>query len=302
MYVNSLPVVMVIVAAYNGVHWLEEQLKSILSQHGVQVRICVSVDPSSDGTEALVAQWARDDERIDLLPCAGKFGGAGRNFYRLLADVDLSAVDYLALSDQDDIWQPDKLYRAHLKLSNDGYSAYSSNVLAFWPDGRECLINKAQRQTEYDYLFEAAGPGSTYVFDYALACSIQEFILSHRLEVEQVNLHDWLLYAFVRSRNDRWYIDPYPGVLYRQHGSNQLGANSGYRAFKSRIRSVYSGWYAAEVGKIAQLCCVDSNPIFQFMPRRGWQRRWQIICHFRSCRRRLRDQIFLLFCCLIGLY
>ncbi|HBN14018.1 MAG TPA: glycosyl transferase, partial [Pseudohongiella sp.] len=42
--------VAVLLAAYNGMQWLPEQLDSILSQVGVDVTVYVSTDRSSDGT------------------------------------------------------------------------------------------------------------------------------------------------------------------------------------------------------------------------------------------------------------
>ncbi len=40
----------VLLAAYNGMEWIEEQIASILSQKGVSIKIFISVDLSSDRT------------------------------------------------------------------------------------------------------------------------------------------------------------------------------------------------------------------------------------------------------------
>lgn len=292
----------VVLAAYNGLNWIDEQLDSILNQRGVDVVVFVSVDPSVDGTAAHVATISKSDARIVILPTKGKFGGAARNFYRLLCDVDLSAVDYLAFADQDDIWHTDKLLRAYKQLHEHGYAAYSGNVTAFWPDGRQQLIDKAQSQRRYDFLFEAAGPGSTYVFDISLAQSLQKFVVAHRDEVDRVALHDLFFYAFARSKHYRWYIDPHPGLLYRQHDENQLGANAGFIAFKARIWSIASGWYRGEVVKIASLCCSTDDPFNQAFGVGGWRSRWFVMARIGQCRRRLRDRVVLFFCCMFGLF
>ncbi|MCV5197981.1 hypothetical protein OFM41_31575, partial [Escherichia coli] len=78
--------------------------------------------------------------------------------------------------------------------------AYSSNIIAFWEDGRKCLIDKAQKQVKYDYLFEAAGPGCTYVLTNELCDSFKKFYLKHSDEVGKVTLHDWMIYAYARNR------------------------------------------------------------------------------------------------------
>lgn len=64
--------------------------------------------------------------------------------------------DFVALSDQDDIWKENKLIHAIKQIGTDGF--YSSNVTAFYSDGRQVLINKSQKMTSYDYFFEGGGP------------------------------------------------------------------------------------------------------------------------------------------------
>ena len=52
------PKVAVLLAAYNGMQWIEEQLASILCQSGVDVSIHISIDTSNDGTEAWCESFA----------------------------------------------------------------------------------------------------------------------------------------------------------------------------------------------------------------------------------------------------
>ena len=289
-------------AAFNGVLWLDDQLDSILAQKGVRVQVFVSVDSSKDGTEELVAARAIQDTRVVMLPQNSKFQNAARNFYRLLCDINLDNFDYLAFSDQDDIWLPDKLLRASVFMKQGECSAYSSNVTAFWPDGSEQFIDKAQAQRQHDFLFEAAGPGSTYVFNTRLAQEVQQFVVSRRVEVDTVSLHDWFFYAFSRSRGYHWGIDLRPGLLYRQHATNHLGANSGFSAFKSRFNSIVSGWYHSEIIKIGALCCERDDPFFHSLRTRGWYSRLFVMRHIRQCRRRWLDRLVLFVCCLLGLF
>ena len=299
---QSEPHFAVALAAFNGVLWLDEQLDSILAQEGVQVRIFVSVDPSDDGTEKLIEKRACQDKRIVLLPQSDRFGNAARNFYRLLRDIDLSDYDYLALADQDDIWLPDKLFRAATLIRHGDYAAYSSNVTAFWLDGRQKVIDKSQRMLKYDFFFEAAGPGASYVFTAQLAQVMQKFIILHEKEVDKVSLHDWLFYAFARSRGYHWTIDSRPGLMYRQHAANHLGANAGFNAFKKRLNRISSGWYRNEMLKILTLCSLQEEFVFKPGAADRWRLRWCVMCHIGQCRRRLLDRLILFLCCLFGLF
>ena len=59
-------------ATYNGMAeggaWLDEQVDSVLAQVGVEVRLVVSDDASSDGTRAHLEARASADPRITVLP------------------------------------------------------------------------------------------------------------------------------------------------------------------------------------------------------------------------------------------
>lgn len=293
-----MPSIAVCLAAFNGTRWLPEQLNSILGQTGVSVTVLVSIDRSTDETEAWFDQCALADSRVVLLPHGEKFGGASRNFFRIMREVDFSRFDYVSLADQDDIWLPDKLLRAHEMLLSTGADAYSSNVIAFWPDGRKVLIQKSQEQVEWDFLFEAAGPGCTYVMRKELACAIQDVINSRWDDMQEVGLHDWFAYAFARANGYRWVIDNYAGMLYRQHEKNQIGVNSGTRAFVQRARKVLSGWGLTQSALIAQLVGVGDDPFVRRWS--GYSRSgllW-LALHAWQCRRRLRDKVIFALSCL----
>jgi len=298
----SKPYFAVALAAFNGVLWLDVQLDSILAQQGVNVKIFVSIDPSDDGTEDLVASRALRDERVVVLPQSGCYKNAARNFYRLLCDIDFAGFDYLSFADQDDIWLPDKLLRASTIMKQYDSSAYSSNVTAFWPDGNTQLINKSQPPRQRDYLFEAAGPGATYVLTISLARALQQFVVSKRDEVDVVSLHDWFFYAFVRSNGYRWTIDSRPGLMYRQHAENHLGANTGFTAHRERFKAITSGWYRDEILKISCLCCSSSDPFLKALNAGGWNSRLFLMRHIGQCRRRWLDRVTLFSSCLFGFF
>ena len=181
----------VCLAAFNGMAFIESQINSILEQQNVTVQVFISVDASTDGTEAFLANWCLSEPRLTLLPVGQRFGGAAPNFFRLLRELEFAGFDYLCFSDQDDIWHPGKLWRAHEVLTAHEAAAYSSNVRAFWPDGRTRLIHKAQPQKRWDFLFEAAGPGCTYVLRQDLMLAVQHFVRSRWQALQSVALHDW---------------------------------------------------------------------------------------------------------------
>ncbi|PIF48659.1 rhamnosyltransferase [Pseudomonas sp. 29] len=293
----KLPKIAVLMAAYNGMRWIEEQLSSILAQTGVELTIFISIDPSSDGTESWCAAYAANHPEVIILPFAGTYGGASRNFFRLIRDVELNDFDFVAFADQDDIWDCDKLERAVTQLTRRDIDAYSSNVIAFWPDNRAVLLDKAQPQVEWDYLFEAAGPGCTYVLSKSLALVLKMKLLSSWLSLQEVTLHDWFCYAFARSRGYRWYIDPVPSMRYRQHEANQVGANSGLAPLISRYKTIHDGWWFDQVQLIARLVGQEANPFVKPWLTMGPVQLMRLSLSSRHCRRRLRDKVFFFFIC-----
>ena len=68
----------------------------------------------------------------------------------LIIYADLTDINYIALADQDDIWKEDKLEKAIQKLEQ-GFDGYSSNVEAFWENGRKKTIIKNQFQRKFDH-------------------------------------------------------------------------------------------------------------------------------------------------------
>lgn len=293
----TTPRIAVLLAAYNGMQWIEEQLASILAQSAVQVTVHISVDASDDGTEAWCEEFAARHPSVFLLPTGIRFGGASRNFFRLIRDVDLQEYDCVSFADQDDVWHEDKLQRAIASMREHGVDACSSNVIAFWENGRTQLLNKAQPQTRWDFLFEAAGPGCTYVMSAPLVQAMKQSMLAQWSELQKVSLHDWYCYAFARSHGFRWYIDSRPSMKYRQHESNQVGANIGLSPMIARYKTIHDGWWFTQVALIARLTGQAGNPFVS-----SWLalRRWQLIrLSFSAwwCRRRVRDRaLFFLIC------
>ena len=245
-----------------------------------------------------MSQSAKMDSRIVVLPHGEYFGGAAKNFFRLLRDTDFSEFDYISFADQDDIWLPHKLARAHEVLSKTGADAYSSNVTAFWPDGRTALIEKSQPQQRWDFLFEAAGPGCTYVMRKELACALQAVVRNRWVEVQQVGLHDWFAYAFARANGYRWVIDDYAGMLYRQHANNQVGVNKGWRAWRHRAGKVLGGWGLAQSALIADLVGLGDDAFVKRWSGGGRAGLFWLACHGGQCRRRGRDKLLFALSCL----
>ena len=291
------PSVAVCLAAFNGVQYLQPQLDSILQQTNVDITLFVSVDRSADGTLEWFREWATRDVRLVVLPYGDVFGGAAPNFFRILREVDFLPFEYVAFADQDDIWMPEKLQRAVDCLLQRGADGYSSDIVAFWESGRTRYIKKSYPQQRWDYLFESAGPGCTFVLTRVLAMKLQTVLQQNVQKTQAVGLHDWFTYAFARANGYRWVIDEYASLRYRQHGQNQVGVNAGVAALLWRAKKVLSGWGLDQARLIADLVGVGHEEFVRRWCHGGRLSMLRLALQSAHCRRKPGDQVWFALSC-----
>lgn len=283
--------VTVLLAIYNGEPWLSEQIKSIIAQKNIKLNLYVSDDSKKMSSSSAISSLMNSDSNLVILKQRQTQGGAGQNFFHLLKTVDFSNCEYIALSDQDDIWHDRKLTHAITAIRNNKVDAYSSNVIAFWPNGIKKRIHKAQRQCVFDYMFESAGPGCTFVLSRKLAQDLQSHLLVNDSKLPTIELHDWFIYAFSRSRGYKWFIDPKSHMLYRQHSTNVIGANFGLNAKLSRWKKLRSGWLVEQAILIADTIGYDSLWPIRRLKRLNFLDKCILALTCFKFRRRFRDQI-----------
>jgi rhamnosyltransferase len=289
----------VLLAAYNGDCFIAQQLQTILNQTHKPNKILINIDLSTDKTLVIVKEYATKFSEIKILSTNKQFGSSAANFIDLLSNADLSDIDYIALADQDDLWKHDKLEKAIKKLEQ-GYDGYSSNVDAFWADGKRKILVKNQPQQKFDYLFESAGPGCTFVMTKNLAAKLQTFLKNNQGETSQMRqYHDWLIYAFARTSHYKWFIDSYAGIQYRQHELNDFGAHVGFSGFYVRLKRVLLGEGFDQVERLVRMFKLEKDPFVKKwypLSRFGFLR---LALHSPYCRRRLREKIYFFFACIL---
>ncbi|MFC7580151.1 glycosyltransferase [Schaalia naturae] len=309
---GTLPRVVVLMATYNGMRWIDEQIDSILVQRGVEVRLCISDDGSDDGTAGHVRTRARNDARITVLPPRRGPRGVTANFIHLFTSWEPTDDVYVAFSDQDDIWHPDKLDRQIHLIDAYRADAVSSDVVSFDSHGRRRVIVKSQPQVKWDHIFEAGGPGSTYMFTPVMHRDLVRALRG--LDTTRVGVHDWFLYALTRGLGGRWHIDPQPTVDYRQHGNNVQGENFGFLAFRTRLEHLRSGFYREQfrltAGAVQQLarsrCDVaylkDLQALVLSLDSGSPSARLAVLRRFREIRRKRMEGFELGLSCVLGLW
>ena len=97
----------VVMCTCNGERYLREQLDSIIGQTYPIHRLIVQDDRSTDGTVAIVREYAARYPFISLY-VNGRNLGYNLNFK---SAVMRATADFVAISDQDDVWFADKIAR-----------------------------------------------------------------------------------------------------------------------------------------------------------------------------------------------
>jgi rhamnosyltransferase len=302
------PNVLVLLAAYNGEKWILEQIKSILAQVEVNVHIVIRDDGSSDKTLDKISSLLNGDGRLTLMSTSEPTGSAAQNFLTLMRENSADGFNFVAFSDQDDIWHPKKLTRACEQLSNVRLAGYSGATIASWPNGRKSVLRQVHIVTNGDYLFEGAGQGCTYVLRAEFYREVRAFVIRHQAFTNKLHYHDWMVYALARSWEYGWVFDSQPLTSYRQHSLNDTGARSTWAGMTKRLRFISKGWYRSQLAAIAAICmtAAPGSPTVtawksQFLAKDSWARRLRIASFIlRHGRRRTSDNVILILSALIG--
>lgn len=109
-----MPVVSVIIPVYNVEKYLNQCLDSVLNQTLQDIEVICVNDSSTDGSLAILEEYAKKDERVTVVTQPNSGAGAARN-----KGLSLAAGKYLSFLDSDDFFEPDMLELAYNKAEED---------------------------------------------------------------------------------------------------------------------------------------------------------------------------------------
>ncbi len=253
----------VLLCTHNGAVYLREQLASYQVPEGVLGRLYASDDASSDATTSVLSEYAAAPGALSLDLRQGPGQGHAANFLSLLCADDVSG-DAFALSDQDDVWDPDKLTRALAWLEQqpaERPALYCARTRSISETGASMGLSPLfkRRPSFGNALIQNIAGGNTMV----LNAAARELL--RRAGPVDVVTHDWWIYQLVSGAGGRVHYDPEPCLSYRQHAANVIGANTGLRARAGRYGGFLGGrnrdWNArnlAALGRCRELLTAES--------------------------------------------
>jgi glycosyltransferase involved in cell wall biosynthesis len=241
---NSMnqPKVAILLCTYNGGEYLADQLESFEAQTYSNWQVFASDDGSKDNTIKILNAFKNKWSDNQLTIINGPGNGVVPNFIALTRYQSINA-DYFAYSDQDDIWEADKLYRAIGWLET-----IESDIPALYCS-RTTLVDSDNKPIGYSPLFSKTpafgnaiiqniAGGNTMMFNNAA-----RYLLCEAEAKLSVAMHDWWVYMVVSGCGGQVFYDPKPSLRYRQHDRNIIGMNSGWAARFRRIFLLLRGNY-----------------------------------------------------------
>jgi glycosyltransferase involved in cell wall biosynthesis len=220
------PLISIVMATYNGEKFLREQVNSLLAQTYPSLEFILVDDASSDSSRAILQEYASQDARIRLIENPVNQG--------LLATFETgiraARGEMIALSDQDDVWMPDKI--SLLAGAIGSFSmVYADSALTNAAGSVTGKFSDRNYLCDYPsalhYVFGTKAMGHAMLF--------KREIIDIALPFPNYVGHDYILGFAAAALNGVVYY-PHTLVNYRQHSANTMGADlsKGKKNYNSR--------------------------------------------------------------------
>ena len=208
-------------ATYNGERFLREQLDSILAQTVTDWELHICDDCSTDSTFSILEEYASNDKRIHVHLNECNLGFK-KNFERA---ISFCTGEYIALSDQDDVWVENHLEvlfknldERSLVCSNSEFIDVHGFRTGDYSYPKDFFLSDDINQQFFQVLHINPAQGCTMLFPSSFRESFLPF-------PDSVKYHDYWIAIIASLQGGIKYL-PNILVLYRRHGRNVSSVNS----------------------------------------------------------------------------
>jgi glycosyltransferase involved in cell wall biosynthesis len=230
----------ILLATYNGGRFLREQLDSIFKQSYQNFALLVRDDGSTDDTLDILNEYIiKYPQQISIVEDEVAHRGATFSFEYL---IQKATAKYFMLCDQDDVWLPNKI-EVCIKTMKE-LEAVSGNIpLMVFTDLKEVdtnlnIINQSFIDSQKLFPEVASNPIKILSLNVVAGCTmmINQESKAVILPFPSSNVvHDQWIAINIAHYGMIKYL-PIPTILYRQHGSNSVGANRvGFKYFYKKL-------------------------------------------------------------------
>lgn len=219
-------------ATYNGEAYIAEQIESILSQSFHDFELVIHDDCSTDGTYALLCDYAQKDSRIRMKRNEKNLGFA-KNFAGI---VQRCQGAYIAFADQDDIWTEHHLETLMNIIGDKDIACGNALLVDKNNDSLGVTMKQVvgmEKEPQADDMFWRL---SFENFVQGTAMLVKKDLCDRYFPVpETVKYHDYWL-ALAASLENGIAYTPEIILRYRQHGNNVT-----HNSKTSLLREAYNG-------------------------------------------------------------
>lgn len=215
---------------FNGEKYLGEQIDSILSQTYKDFELVISDDCSTDDTLKILREYENKDSRIHVYENVLNLGFK-KNFEKA---VRLCKGEFIAFSDQDDIWLNDHLEilfskigdkdcigGGHLNIDSNGQEIFTSEKKEWFPENKKDALFFVLNRN----IFQGS------------AMLLRKEVCEKALPVpEKVFYHDWWFALCAAGLNGITYTSC-PVLKYRRHEKSVTFSNE-VVSKKARIKRI----------------------------------------------------------------
>ena len=203
----------VCMATYNGEKYIKEQLISILNQIAETDEIIISDDSSNDNTLEIISSI--DDSRIKIY--RNSFRNVVKNFEFAISKA---SGDIIFLSDQDDIWHPDKVINYMDQFRNIDIGLVIANLQ---------IIDKYGKNSGKGFFEEGFSSSilQNFIKNNFIGCSMafRKELVSRVIPFpNNIPMHDWWIGLVALKSSRVGYINK-KLTYYRRHDSNVTSGN-----------------------------------------------------------------------------
>ena len=245
----------VAMCTYNGALFLAQQLESMLIQTTQPDELIVCDDGSTDQTLEILDKFANTSPfQVRIFKNNQQPLGSTKNFEKA---ISLCSGEIIVLSDQDDVWMPDKIYMLKRAIDDGAGLVFSDATLVnanLEPLGYSLFESLNLNNTEKK-LINSGNLAQVLLRRNVITGATAAFSRKHLELIMPISknwVHDaWL--GFLIACVDDVYVIRTPLIKYRQHSNNQIGAlkTSYYKKFLHKLSNAY------ELHLKAYLCMVD---------------------------------------------
>jgi glycosyltransferase involved in cell wall biosynthesis len=219
---ESLKFVSVAMATYNGEKYLKEQLESIYKQTYKNFEVVVCDDCSTDNTVEILKEFQQKYGLIYYINNTNL--GYVKNFEKA---INLSSGEYIAISDQDDIWFENKIFELNKTILELEIKYPDKPVLVH---SEATVVNSDLQLINKTFIGKSRGKGkglNNLLFGNSKVQGASVIFNSKFKNLflpipDEVQLYDLYASLIIETFGIRYFL-PTPLMYYRQHSNNAVG-------------------------------------------------------------------------------